>query len=84
MWSVVKKELRGYFNSAIAVIFLAAFLAVALYTFFWREHFFARGLAAYGADELRRLAGKKTSQIESTLGYRGLDEAVHRDDLAML
>jgi ABC-2 type transport system permease protein len=45
MWSVVRKELRGYFNSAIAVIFLAAFLAVALYTFFWREHFFARGLA---------------------------------------
>jgi ABC-2 type transport system permease protein len=45
MWSVVKKELRGYFNSAIAVIFLAAFLGVALYTFFWREHFFARGLA---------------------------------------
>jgi len=42
---VVKKELRGYFNSAIAVIFLAAFLAVSLYTFFWREHFFARGLA---------------------------------------
>ena len=45
MWSVVKKELRGYFNSAIAVIFLAAFLAVAFYTFFWREKFFARGLA---------------------------------------
>ncbi len=45
---------------------------------------FARGLAAYGADELRKLAGKKTSQIESLLGFRGLDEAVHRDDLAML
>ena len=45
MWTVVKKELRGYFNSAIAVIFLAAFLAVALYTFFWREKFFARGIA---------------------------------------
>ncbi len=45
MWSVIKKELRGYFNSAIAVIFLAAFLAVALYTFFWREKFFARGIA---------------------------------------
>jgi glutamate 5-kinase len=45
---------------------------------------FARGLAAYGAEELRRLAGKKTAQIEATLGYRGLDEAVHRDDLAML
>lgn len=45
IWTVAKKELRGYFNSAIAVIFLAAFLAVTLYTFFWREKFFARGLA---------------------------------------
>lgn len=45
MWTVVKKELRGYFNSAIAVMFLASFLAVAFYAFFWREKFFARGLA---------------------------------------
>ena len=45
IWSVAKKELRGYFNSAVAVIFLAAFLTVTLYTFFWREKFFARGLA---------------------------------------
>ncbi|MCX5745111.1 MAG: Gldg family protein [Proteobacteria bacterium] len=45
IWTVAKKELRGYFNSAIAVIFLAAFLAVTLYTFFGREKFFARGLA---------------------------------------
>jgi ABC-2 type transport system permease protein len=45
MRTVIKKELRGYFNSATAVIFLAAFLSVALYTFFWSEKFFARGLA---------------------------------------
>ncbi|MCW5803274.1 MAG: Gldg family protein [Deltaproteobacteria bacterium] len=45
IWTVTKKELRGYFNSAVAVIFLAAFLVVAMYTFFWREKFFARGLA---------------------------------------
>ncbi len=45
---------------------------------------FARGLAAYGAEELRKLAGKKSSQIEATLGWKGLDEAVHRDDLAVL
>jgi ABC-2 type transport system permease protein len=43
--TVIKKELRGYFNSAIAVIFLAAFLLVTLATFFWYEKFFARGLA---------------------------------------
>jgi glutamate 5-kinase len=45
---------------------------------------FARGLVAYPADELRKIAGKKTSHIEATLGYRGLDEAVHRDDLVVL
>lgn len=45
IWTVAKKELRGYFNSAVAVIFLAAFLVVTYYTFFWREKFFARGLA---------------------------------------
>ena len=45
---------------------------------------FARGLAAYGAAELRRLAGHKSSDIESILGYRDLDEVVHRDDTALL
>ncbi|MDX2092555.1 MAG: Gldg family protein [Kofleriaceae bacterium] len=45
MWSVIKKELRGYFDSAVALLFLAAFLAFALYMFFWHGKFFARGLA---------------------------------------
>ncbi len=45
---------------------------------------FARGLAAYDSDELKRIAGKKTAQIEAVLGYRGLDEAVHKDDLVVL
>jgi glutamate 5-kinase len=45
---------------------------------------FARGLAAYDSDELRRIAGKRTAQIEGVLGYRGLDEAVHKDDLVVL
>ncbi|HZA49323.1 MAG TPA: glutamate 5-kinase [Myxococcaceae bacterium] len=45
---------------------------------------FARGLAAYDADELRRIAGKKSAEIEAILGYRYLDEAVHRDDLVEL
>ncbi len=43
--TVMKKELRGYFNSAIAVIFLAVFLTVVLLTFFGVEKFLARGLA---------------------------------------
>lgn len=45
---------------------------------------FARGLAAYDAEELRRIAGKKSAEIETVLGYRYLDEAVHRDDLAVV
>jgi glutamate 5-kinase len=45
---------------------------------------FARGLSSYEASELRRIAGLRSAEIESVLGYRYLDEAVHRDDLAML
>lgn len=45
IWTLAKKELRGYFNSAVALIFLGAFLVGAIYTFFWYEKFFARGLA---------------------------------------
>jgi len=45
---------------------------------------FARGIAAYAADELRRLRGKRSDQIEPTLGYAYSDEAIHRDDLVIL
>jgi glutamate 5-kinase len=43
----------------------------------------ARGLAAYAADEARRIAGHKSGEIESLLGYRGRDEMIHRDDLVL-
>jgi glutamate 5-kinase len=45
---------------------------------------FARGLSSYDDGELRRIAGRKSADIEAVLGYRYLDEAVHRDDLAVL
>lgn len=45
---------------------------------------FARGLAGYGAEEVRRIAGLKTSEIEGALGYKYLDEVVHRDDMVLL
>jgi ABC-2 type transport system permease protein len=43
--SIARKELRGYFNSAVALIFLATFLAVVLFTFFWVGKFFTRNIA---------------------------------------
>ncbi len=43
--SVTRKELDSYFGSLMALIFLGAFLAVTLFTFFWVETFFVRGIA---------------------------------------
>lgn len=45
---------------------------------------FARGLAGYAADEVRRIAGLKTGEIARALGYKYLDEIVHRNDLVVL
>ena len=46
-------------------------------------HEVARGLAAYGASDAERIAGKRSLEIEAILGYRGRDEMIHRDDLAL-
>ncbi|MFO1128728.1 MAG: glutamate 5-kinase [Rhodospirillales bacterium] len=42
-----------------------------------------RGLVGYGAADARRIIGHKTREIEDRLGYRGREELVHRDDLAL-
>ncbi len=43
----------------------------------------ARGLVAYAAEDARRIAGRKSVEIERLLGFRGRDEMVHRDDLVV-
>jgi len=43
----------------------------------------ARGLVAYAADDARRIAGRRSAEIERLLGFRGRDEIVHRDDLVV-
>jgi len=43
----------------------------------------ARGLAAYSAEDARRIIGRKSGDFESLLGYRGRDELIHRDDLVI-
>lgn len=43
--SVARKELLSYFGSPLAFIAVGAFLAAVLFTFFWVEAFFARGIA---------------------------------------
>lgn len=46
-------------------------------------HEVARGLSAYSSADARRIKGHKSREIEAILGYRGRDEMIHRDDLAL-
>jgi glutamate 5-kinase len=43
----------------------------------------ARGLSAYAAEDARRIAGRRSEEIEALLGWRGRDELIHRDDLVL-
>ncbi len=42
-----------------------------------------RGLVGYDADEARAIAGRKSGEIETILGYAGRAAMVHRDDLVI-
>jgi glutamate 5-kinase len=44
----------------------------------------ARGIVAYSDVDAARIMGRKSSEIEGILGYRGRDEMIHRDDLVIL
>jgi glutamate 5-kinase len=45
---------------------------------------FARGLVNYSSEDVARLCGVKTADIERVLGYKNSDEIIHRDDLVLL
>ncbi len=42
---IIRKELNSFFGSPMALIFVGVFLAATLFTFFWVETFFSRGIA---------------------------------------
>jgi len=44
----------------------------------------ARGLSSYSSNDIRKIMGLKTSDIEGALGYKYSDEVIHRDDLAVI
>ncbi|CCQ72533.1 glutamate 5-kinase [Magnetospira sp. QH-2] len=66
-------KVEGKFGRGAAVVVRAA-----------DGHEVARGLMAYPSADARKIAGHKTSDIESLIGYRGSDEMIHRDDLVLL
>ncbi len=44
----------------------------------------ARGLTSYNSIEIEKIKGLKSSQIEKALGYKYMDEIIHRNDLVIL
>ncbi len=45
---------------------------------------FARGFTNYSSEELTRIAGCQTSEIEERLGFRRADEVVHRGNMVLV
>jgi glutamate 5-kinase len=46
-------------------------------------HEIARGVSGYSSLDLQRIQGKKSSEIEQTLGRPSCDEAIHKDNLVI-
>jgi len=44
----------------------------------------ARGMINYSHDDLEKIKGKKTQEIEKLLGYKYYDEVIHRNNLVIL
>jgi glutamate 5-kinase len=44
---------------------------------------FARGLVNYSSEELVRIRGHQSAEIEGVLGYKHYDEAIHRNNLVI-
>ncbi len=42
-----------------------------------------KGLIAYGSDDAARIIGKQSAEIEATLGFKGRNVLIHRDDLVL-
>ncbi|MHB8881741.1 MAG: glutamate 5-kinase [Thermodesulfovibrionales bacterium] len=44
----------------------------------------AKGLTNYSSDDVRKIGGRQSSEIEEALGYKYSDEIIHRDNLVIL
>lgn len=44
----------------------------------------ARGLIHYSREEVEKIKGLKSADIETVLGYKYCDEVIHRDDLVVI
>ncbi len=47
-------------------------------------HHLARGLTHYSSDDIKKILGKKTSEIAEILGHKYYDEVIHRNNLVLM
>lgn len=66
-------KIRGVFAAGDTVSILGA-----------NNQEFARGLSNYSSEELVKIKGQRSEQIQAILGYKYYDEIVHRDNLVIL
>ena len=45
---------------------------------------FARGLSNYASQEVQRIKGRQSRDIEEILGYKDFDVVIHRNNLVLL
>jgi glutamate 5-kinase len=72
------REVRGEFRRGDVVEILAADADGAN-----APRRIARGISQYSAADTRRIAGRRSQDIETLLGYNYGDSVVHRDDLSL-
>ena len=48
------------------------------------EKHIARGLASFNSEEINKIKGKQSKEIEKILGYLSKSEIIHKDDMVML
>lgn len=67
------RDVRGHFERGAAVAVLSL-----------DGRMIAKGVTAYGTDDIRRIAGRHTDEAEAILGWRGRPAIIHRDDMVRL
>ena len=67
----------------VEIVLVESMLVESIRTDGDRTRSVARGVTQYSAADIRRIARRKSQEIESILGYNYGDTIVHRDDLSL-
>ena len=49
-----------------------------------KEREFARGLSSFSSDEIKKIVGCQSNEIEKILGYKSKSEVIHKDDMVRI